>query len=478
MDDLQWQVTNLGGVLPRIVDEVLDGGGLEALVGAAEERGDWFCAEGAVRGLCAAGEFGRAWAVVEPFVGTGWRPAVRVGADVLVRWGRIEQALELSRPAGTAGTEAAEGNAGTGDLAAAVRDHAEVLVRAGRADEAVDVLAPHLRDRRVLGALVELTEGQGCDERVLELLAPLADEFRRSPGRGGSGGPWEVLSGQARVLERSGRADEAIRQFGADVAARRYGPLNNVESYADLLARHGRIEELRSLADTESRAAVPRYVRALEDVGRAGEAEAYLRGLIAAGKPGWHESMLMELLFRQGRPADGIEAAAGTFDDLYDDNLLQSALLLLAEHGLHDRAIALTRERSPEFLAENEAYWVRSNRWWLMGEAGRAAEALAEIEALPVDGADEVDEVDDRELTVAWLLAQDGRVAEADALLRGMPGKRAGTQLAELLIRQGRFAEAIAAIPDVAAQREEEKRRWAKWREAAASGAAGGWGGR
>ncbi|ROR35596.1 hypothetical protein EDD39_7257 [Kitasatospora cineracea] len=471
VDDLQWQVTNLCGVLPRIVDEVLDGGGLEALVGAAEERGDWFCAEGAVRGLCAAGEFGRAWAVVEPFVGTGWRPAVRVGADVLVRWGRIEQALELSRPAGTV----AAGSAGTEDLAAAVRDHAEVLVRAGRAEEAVDVLAPHLRDRRVLGALVELTEGQGCDERVLELLARLADEFRRSPGRGGSGGPWEVLSGQARVLERSGRVDEAIRQFGADVAARRYGPLNNVESYADLLARHGRIEELRSLADTESHAAVPRYVRALEDAGRAGEAEAYLRGLIAAGKPGWYESMLMELLFRQGRPADGIEAAAGTFDDLYDDNLLQSALLLLAEHGLHDRAIALTRERSPEFLAENEAYWVRSNRWWLMGEAGRAAEALAEIEALPVDGADEVD---DRELTIAWLLAQDGRVAEADALLRGMPGKRAGTQLAELLIRQGRFAEAIAAIPDVAAQREEEKRRRAKWREAAASGVAGGWGGR
>ncbi|WP_157852340.1 hypothetical protein [Kitasatospora sp. NRRL B-11411] len=475
MDDLQWQVVNLGGVLPRIVDEVLDGGGLEALVGAAEERGDWFCAEGAVRGLCAAGEFGRAWAVVEPFVGTGWRPAARVGADVLVRWGRIEQALELSRPAGAAGSE------GTEDVAAAARDHAEVLVRAGRADEAVDVLAPHLRDRRVLGALVELTEGQGCDERVLELLAPLAEEFRRSPGRGGGGGPWEALSGQARVLERSGRADEAIRQFGADVAARRYGPLNNVESYAELLARHGRIEELRSLADTESRAAVPVYVRVLEDAGRAGEAEAYLRGLIAAGKPGWYESMLMELLFRQGRPADGIEAAAGTFDDLYDDNLLQSALLLLAEHGLHDRAIALTQERSPEFLAEHEAHWVRSNRWWLMGEAGRAPEALAEIAALPVDGggeADEADEVEDRELTVAWLLAQDGRVAEADALLRGMPGKRAGTQLAELLLRQGRFAEAIAAIPDVAAQREEEERRRAKWREAAASGAAGGWGGR
>ncbi|MFI1524794.1 hypothetical protein [Kitasatospora cineracea] len=96
----------------------------------------------------------------------------------------------------------------------------------------------------------------------------------------------------------------------------------------------------------------------------------------------------------------------------------------------------------------------------------------------PLEAAEDVAEAEDRELTVAWLLAQDGRVAEAEALLRGMPGKRAGIQLAELLVRQGRFAEAIAAIPDVAAQREEEERRRAKWREAAATGAAGGWGGR
>ncbi|WP_159025359.1 hypothetical protein [Streptomyces pluripotens] len=54
-------------------------------------------------------------------------------------------------------------------------------------------------------------------------------------------------------MERSGRVDEAIRLLGADVAARRYGPQNNVESYAELLARHGRIEELRELADSQSR---------------------------------------------------------------------------------------------------------------------------------------------------------------------------------------------------------------------------------
>ncbi|MFB7446339.1 hypothetical protein ACFC01_50315 [Streptomyces mirabilis] len=378
VDDLQWQLSNLGGIPPRIVDEILERGGLEALVEAAREREDWFCAAGAVRGLCAVGEFGRAWTVVEPFAATGWQPAVRAGADVL------------------------------------------------------------------------LTEGQGCDERVLELLAPIAEEFRHDPKQ--CDDLWGALPAQARVLERSGRADQAIRLLGADMAARRHGPQNNVKFYAELLARHGRVEELRDLADTQRYAAVSPYVTALENLGRAGEAEAYLRDLIAAKHPGWHESTLMGLLIRQGRVDDAIEAVEHTFDDLYDGNLLQATLIVLADRGLHDRALGLTEGRSPEFLAENDEFWLRSNRWWLMGESGRAREAIAEIQALPAD------RVEDRELTIAWLLAQDGRVEEAIALLRPLPGERAATDLAELLIRQRRLTEAIAVIPDVAAQREEKRR--------------------
>ncbi|MFJ9708165.1 hypothetical protein [Streptomyces sp. NPDC101234] len=439
MDDLQWQLSNLGGVLPRIVDEILERGGLEALVETAREREDWFCAVGAVRGLCAVGEFGRAWTVVEPFAATGWQPAVRAGADVLLRWGRVDQALELAHP------KRPQENA-----VDAWRDYAEALVRAGRVNDAIGVLGPHLRSGRVLGALVEMTEGQGCDDRVLELLAPIVEEFRRDPKQWDN--LWGVLPAQARVLERSGRADQAIRLLGADVAARRYGPQNNVEFYAELLARHGRVEELRDLADTQRYAAVRPYVTALENLGRAGEAEAYLRDLIAAKHPGWHESALMGLLMRQGRVDDAIEAVEHTFDDLYDGNLLQATLIVLADRGLHDRAVGLTEGRSPEFLEQNDEFWLRSNRWWLMGESGRARAAIAEIQALPAD------RVEDRELTIAWLLAQDGRVEEAIALLRSLPGERAATDLAELLIRQGRLTEAIAVIPDVAAQREEKRR--------------------
>jgi hypothetical protein len=107
-----------------------------------------------------------------------------------------------------------------------------------------------------------------------------------------------------------------------------------------------------------------------------------------------------------------------------------------------------------------------------MGEAGRAQEAIEEIEALPAG------EVDDRELTIAWLLAQDGRVEQAIARLRPLPGKQAATDLAELLIRQTRFAEAVAVIPDVAAQRE-ERRFWtgrAEQKEMAPSDGGDGWG--
>ncbi|MFF4902489.1 hypothetical protein [Streptomyces sp. NPDC001068] len=187
VDDLQWQAGTLGGVLPRLVDEIRDRGGLEALVQAAREREDWFCAVGAVRELCAVGELGRAWAVVEPFAASRWQPAVRVAVDVLVQWGRVDQALELARP------EERKENA-----VDASRDYAVVLVRAGRVEEAIGVLGPHLRGGRVLTALVEMTEGQGCDEQVLELLAPIAEEFRRDPEQPGIRDLWEVM----RVWDR------------------------------------------------------------------------------------------------------------------------------------------------------------------------------------------------------------------------------------------------------------------------------------
>lgn len=443
IDDLKWQLAHLGGVPPQIVNGILERGGLEQLVEAARERGDWFCAEGAVRALCVAGEFERAWGVIEPFVDTGWQPAVRVGADVLVRWGRTGQALGLADPRGR-----------NGKVREAWPDYAEVLVGADRVDEAIDVLVPHLCDGRVLRSLVSVTEGQGRDARVLELLAQTARELRDCRTPCGGGDVWEVLHAQALVMERLGRVDEAITLLGGDMDAQRL-PQNTVEFYAELLARHGRIEELGELATgVHAAGAVRPYVAALEGLGRVEDAEEHLRRLIAAAEyPTRYQGELLELLVRQGRFRAAVEAVAHTFDDLHETNLLQPAILLLAEHGRADEALKLTEERSAEFIEES-GYWLPSNRWWLMGEAGRCREAIAEIAALTPD------EVDDRDLTLAMLLAKDGREDEAVAQLRGCSGRSAATGLAHLLVRQGGSAEALAVIPGVAAQREEQRRLW------------------
>ncbi|MFI8183334.1 hypothetical protein ACIF70_22845 [Actinacidiphila glaucinigra] len=73
--------------------------------------------------------------------------------------------------------------------------------------------------------------------------------------------------------------------------------------------------------------------------------------------------------------------------------------------------------------------------------------------------------MDDREVTIAWLLARDDRTEEAVARLRQCPGSQAATELARLLVRQGRCAEAVAVIPDVTTQRAENRRLLGKGEE-------------
>ncbi|WP_160159805.1 hypothetical protein [Streptomyces sp. WAC05374] len=424
------------------MDLLLEHGHLDLVVRTAGERGDWFCAQGAVRELLMVGEAERAWAVMQPFAGTGGLPAISAGADILLKMNRFPEALALAHPDGV-----------THKLGEACRVHAEVLARAGRVDAAIEVLVPHLRDDRLLSFLVEMTEGQGRDEQVLRLITPLAEEARRMHAEGRRSTLGTALALQASVLERSGRVEEAITVLGSDVAARRSGLELTTTYYARLLARHGRVEELWQLATGGPEyAAFEPLVRVLEETARAEQAETLLREHIATDHcPGNYQVLLMELLVRQGRLDDAVEAVRPTFEDRWN-GLLQAAVTVLAEHGRHEQALRLLEERSPEFLEES-AHWIPSNRWSLMGESGRCREAIAEIEATP--GL----EPEERDATLAWLLAQDGRSNEAIDLLRSRAHHHA-TQLAELLIRQGRPLEALAAIPGVPAQREALKQRW------------------
>ncbi|MFF0746777.1 hypothetical protein ACFYVL_40980 [Streptomyces sp. NPDC004111] len=442
IDDLEWQADWLGGVPPRVVDSLLEHGHVDLVARAAAERGDWFCAQGAVDALRAAGEFERAWAVMKPFAETGWLPAVSAGVDILLAWGRVEEALALTRPVGE------ESSLGACEV------YAETLVKCGRADEAITFLEPYLRDRWTMRCLVTMTQGQGRDARVLELLAPLADEARQHQTQGRSHPLWEALDLQAEVLERSGQAEEAIRVLGDDVAARRYGPQNTVQSYAQLLARHGRLKELQQAATGDhAREAFRPLTKAFTAAGRAQDAEEILRGNIATAKdPGGQEGLLMEFLIEQGRFEEAIAVGRPAFEDPWESPL-QGVVLLLAENGLHDRALQLLDECSAEYVAER-GDWVPSNRWWLMGELGRCREAITEIEATPELDAEE------RACTIAGLMAKDGRLDEAIRLLAQHPGRNAATDRAHLLARLDRPLEALAAIPSVAAQREEQEQRW------------------
>ncbi len=115
-----------------------------------------------------------------------------------------------------------------------------------------------------------------------------------------------------------------------------------------------------------------------------------------------------------------------------------------------DDALELLDERSAEFVEEHSS-WFSSNRIWLLGEAYEDEEALAYAETLPPD-------MYGLTVSKAWILDEMGRVEEALALLRADTEVRP-SEVAELLIRHGRAAEAIAGMPSLAEQHAASRRR-------------------
>ncbi|MGW5932468.1 tetratricopeptide repeat protein [Streptomyces anulatus] len=430
IDDLKWQSRGLGGYPPVLVDLLVEQGHVELLIRAAS-RGAWSCARAAARELCKIAEFERALGVLEPFVELGWEPARWAAADIMLQAGRVQQALDWGRPDDT-------------DLASehVCRDFAELLVKAGQVDDAIAVLTPHLDRGWLLSALVELTEGQNRDERVLELLAPKAERARSARGEE----RWNIDASnaqdlQAQVLERAGHVDEAVRGLGADIAASRFLVQNTLTAYAELLQRNGRIDELRELGIGEhAHVGLPYYARALEDRGRADEAETFLRRFIAADEWDRFRWPLIELLGRQGRIAEAVEVGRPTFDH-HDACLLESVIHLLSEAGRFDDALAILDERDAAYIDEHPS-WFHTNRIGLLGEAGRYEEALAYAKTLPTD-------VYGLTSSTAWILEQSGRVEEALGLLRADADVEAW-EVAALLIKHGRAEEAMDSMPSIA----------------------------
>lgn len=433
-EDLSWQVSNYGGLSPRKVTLLLEHGHLDLVVQAAQERGEWFCAEGAVQELCRAGEFGRALEVMEPFVATGWRAALWAKAEILSRAGRVAEAVDLVFP-------------DEEDRASPIvcRNVAEVLAKAGCVDEAIDLLVPHIGESWIRTALVKITVDKDRDERVLELIAPHAEAARRAGDEGRRDSSCsDAQELQARVLERAGRADKAIRILGEDMARRRFLSENTLTAYAELLARHGRLEELRELASgQDAHSVLDIHARALREHGRAEEAETVMREAIAADDWVGYRAWLSSVLLEDGRLDDAIAVAEPGFSWYDCSNLLAPLVYPLLDRPaelLHllDHPLTVPHHGHQEF-----------QHWWrafALAGLGRAEEAIAVVEAHP-------DPWTDPRIIRAGLLSTAGRLAEAAAELRDLGTIAAREELFEVLVQQGQATEAITAHPTVAEQR-------------------------
>ncbi|MFJ9343021.1 hypothetical protein ACIRP0_27545 [Streptomyces sp. NPDC101733] len=165
----------------------------------------------------------RALEVMEPFVATGWRTARSAKARILLRAARTDEALDLVR------LDEEEHASQIG-----CRSVAELQAKAGYVDEGIDLLVPHIGEPWIQTALVEITEGQDRDERVLELIAPYAETARRVRDEGRSDYSLsDAHELHAQGLERAGRADEAIRFLG-EVMVGRCSSQNTLTFYAEL----------------------------------------------------------------------------------------------------------------------------------------------------------------------------------------------------------------------------------------------------
>ncbi|MET7897173.1 tetratricopeptide repeat protein [Streptomyces mirabilis] len=422
--DLDYRVrTQSGCIPPHLVSRLLELGHAEA-VGYWAGHGEWFCAREWARLLGEQELRAEALEILAPYLASGWWTATRTTAELLESWGRADEAIALTRARMKAGHPSA------------LESYARLLARHGRSDEAFTLLRPHVDDRTLAAALVDVAAGACRDEQAAALLAArVPDEHRCDT-------PWcchgldsdTAIGLLAVIRERQGRIDEAI----ALLRTRNCTSVNDRDQLADLLARHDRTGELRAYAATEVLGhAARRLVELLEERGDVeGAIAVYRRAGRSSVCRGNMTVHLAQLLARHSRGDEAIEvmrALAGGADDW----ILHVLCTLCTDAGRPEDGLAhldaLKARRGEE---EWDLFWIRLP---LLAACDRVDEAIERARAHPEGGTSYAAP------HIAKLLAGVGRTEEAVAVLR--PHACANShELAGYLIDLGRVEEAVAVL--------------------------------
>lgn len=234
--DLDRRHRTYDGWIPPTVAGLLHEHGHRGVLREAAARGDWFCARRL--GEAAASQYGldgqaTALALMQPFVATGWWPAVSTVAGLLTDWERVDEAIALLRPLADTGHRYA------------LRDLARLLARQGHLDRIIALLGPRAADLLLAEELVELAAGHGRDAEI-DALLPRIGVGPTDPFEPGDSDALGTVPLHATFLERQGRIDEAIVLLGRHVCVGGIVYAGHAEQLAGLLARHGREAELRA----------------------------------------------------------------------------------------------------------------------------------------------------------------------------------------------------------------------------------------
>lgn len=398
--------TGQGWLSPDVVEALIERDRLDLLRREAA-AGDFACADALGRRHLSQGEPDAALAVYRPFADSGWSVAVTRVADILAAQGMVDAAIAALRHL-----------VGDNDFHV-VQRLAELLVGQDRIDEAITLLASSRP-----ATLVELTAGRDRDQEILAILHP-----RLTPSTHG------LQRVVAKLLERMGRADEAVELLLSGLRHDETYHVNHAEQIADILARHDTARLAEFAAGDGKEYGVYRLARLFEEQGDLDAAVAALAPYATPDRRN-ESAVLADLLARHGRIDEAIEILRpATIRD--PECLMVPLCVLLIGQGRPVEARAVADEIAAQF--GDRAFDIRMQWIDALAECGRLEQAIAELRTDPDADTDYV------RTRLAELLTETDGLAEAEALLTGADNHWDRARLALVLVRQGRPEEAIAA---------------------------------